>query len=263
MNVVNRCFMGIFCLFTSYLVSLNGADLHCIIVGDTGADDIKNAIQIDMRSVYFEAQRIASYTGMNLKISLYSGGEAKPSPLLQTIQSLQTNRDDAIIFYFSGHGYRLKDKASQWPYLLLLKEQKAINLDLITKALAEKTAHFILVIADCCNNVIQDQFARPVVEKEIKDKSSLTKIKRNYRSLFLESSVLITVTSAGVGQTSLCNSNGSHYTNSFLKALHNEAQVTNRSSNWSNIIERSAFMAREMALRTNHHQDAVYEIVPR
>lgn len=202
--------------------TLYAADLHVFLVGDYFSTDIRNASQTDVKAMREEAMRIANHINYNLKISLFVEGKAG-TELVKSLKSLTLAKDDAVLFYFSGHGYRPhKDAKSSWPYLDFPLEHHGVKFQDIINRITELKPKWALMIADCCNwTLASDELNPPLVKRRFR--SGPKDIQKNYRALFGNLKGCLAVASAKPGQASFCKSSGSFYTLSFLEAIHEVA----------------------------------------
>jgi len=190
--------------------------LHAIFAYDTHGSLAKPA-QLDIRKMRGHAARVSEATGLKLKETILKGD------ILKTLHSLQFNEDDAVLFYYSGHGF---NNGTPWPHLIL--GWKTVNLERVFKILSEKYPRFLLVMADACNHKAPDLIA--------KGEFVLTPlIKANYKKLFVETSAHIMVSSAFPGQIARADEkNGSHFTFHYLNAFF--LAVRKETTDWNSLL---------------------------
>lgn len=246
------CFILVLALKT---MPLDAANFHAIIVGDLDAYDLKPAIKNDLQSIQAEVQEITKYTGLTLKEKVFSGETARAELLLSYIKTLKVHKKDMVLFYFSGHGYRTPSMGtSPWPSLLFAFEGQGINADTLLKRLKAKKPRFLLMLTDCCNNVLPDHFAPPILIA--KSFSSLTK--KNYQKLFLKTWGTLVIASSEAGETSLATTKGSIYTAEFLQALHEEVKKPVSLSGWQNILDNASNETTTRAEKGSREQHPIF-----
>jgi hypothetical protein len=235
-----------------FLQPLQG-DIIAIIVCDTHAGNIENAVIMDLNNIRAEAQRIAEYTESDLKEMIFDGASLDPSDFLTTLKSLKFSANDSILFYFSGHGYRTyaKDDKIPWPNLFFSDSGKGIDYTQVLKILTAKNKRLLLAIADCCNNFMDDDIAPPVVKKDIKSKRDIERMKVNYKKLFLEKGNIL-VASSDISELSWCYNRGAVFTLALLEILQEEAQHK-KSPTWKSILNKTSEKIKK-------HQTPVYLI---
>ena len=68
-----------------------------------------------------EVNRITGYTGMSLNQKFFKGNDFKSQIVLDAINNLRVEPNEVILFYFSGHGFRVKENAQSG--LIILTKQ--------------------------------------------------------------------------------------------------------------------------------------------
>jgi hypothetical protein len=221
---------------------LEGANLHAIIVADTKDRSIGRSVNQDLLNMKSIASKIAKNTSLKLKSSVLSSKNASPSKLLACVKKLKVGKDDVVFFYFSGHGYRTASKGNiPWPNLEFSSLNKAVEFELITKKLSEKKPRLLLAIADACNGLIADAWAPLVVYKSAEKALAKDQIQENYKKLFLKTKGRILITSSESGELSWCGSDGSLYTNAFLRQLQSVVSSLQTPS-WENLLGWASLM---------------------
>lgn len=242
------------CFLVISSVSYAG-EVYAIIIADTTAENIDKAIKEDLKTIRGKVNVIARYIEMPLKELAFDGDNVKMDIVLPQIEALSFQPDDLVIFFFSGHGYRTNSKGDNpWPNLYFSKEKMGIDYLSIVQKLADKNPRLLLAVADCCNNVMMEQFAPPMYPK-FHMSSLRSRIKDNYRQLFVESSGVIVVSSSKAGEFSWALEVGSLYSGVFFESLQHEVSGYDMPS-WQTILDRAAYAIQE-------HQNPQYVILPR
>lgn len=217
--------------------TLCAAELYAFFVGDFHSLDIQQASRTDLKNMHEEAQRIAKYGNYKLKASFYAEEKKTGSKLLKALKKLAPQKEDMVLFYFSGHGYRpSKGYKNAWPYLDFPSEKHGMSYNDVINHIANLNPGFTLLIADCCNWTIPYGLGNPPLLKGCIPKSASEKqVKKNYKKLFCDSKGVIAIAGAQAGQASYCKSYGSFYTLSFLTGLHEVIQRQTDVS-WQSIL---------------------------
>lgn len=219
---------------------LEGATLHAMIVADTTDESIGESTAVDYQNMLQEARRIAKHTGLELNEITVRDQEATPALMWQKLNAIQVAPDDAIIFYFSGHGYRTSTKGSSpWPNLYFSRVQQGVDLGLVGQKLEEKNPRFLLVMADACNNIIPDEYAPMLVAKGLFSKPNEEQIKANYRALFLDTEGVVIATSSRAGEYSWGTDTGGLFTVALLRSLKQVVESSTVPS-WEKLMEKAA-----------------------
>lgn len=95
------------------------ANLHVLMVCDTNDHKIGQSIQIDIGRMKKQFKSIEKNTGLHLNLFLFQGSAAKPKEIIATLDSLDVEKDDVILFYFAGHGFRVEKKKTLCLFYIL------------------------------------------------------------------------------------------------------------------------------------------------
>lgn len=162
--------------------------------------------EIDYVRTTQEAGLIAAF--LNYEIVYYNGeGEdCSYENLMSSLNSLNCEKDDIILFYYSGHGTRSPQDKSEFPQMCLkyngYEQDKFVAMHTVVEKLQEKGARFTLVMADCCNVAGAGISAKSLMGRDGGAITDDVKVARNYRKLFLENDGIVAVTSSKQGQYS-------------------------------------------------------------
>ena len=211
------------------------ATLHVLFVIDTDDRNIGDMVARDLAIMGGEVQKIVAATGLTLNDRVYKGGDFTTANVKGAVRALSPGRDDVVLFYYSGHGFRTKTKKSKWPYLFFSKTpQNPVDFGWVAEEMSRKGARLTIVMTDSCNNVVnlqvrETQKALPAVS---------AKARNGYRDLFLKHRGFIAAASSIPGETSTATQSGSLFTLSFLKALRNE--VLQPQATWQSLMRNGA-----------------------
>lgn len=228
----------LFCLILHGSPQLYAADFYAFLVGDYHSQDIQQASRKDLQNIHEEAIRIANYAGYTLKVSFFADGNTNGTELLKVLKKLCPKKEDVVLFYFSGHGYRTSNHGtSPWPYLDFPAEHHGMSYQDVIAHIANLKPRLSILIADCCNWMIPYGFVNPPLLKGPRlAPASAKRLKRNYQKLFSETEGVIAIAGAQPGNASYCKIYGSFYTLSFLGSLQ---EVVQRKVhvNWTSVFE--------------------------
>lgn len=188
--------------------------LYAIIAADTRDASIGETVKVDVRNIDAELARIVQYTGLELdrRECIFNANWVKT--VVNNIPAV--GNDDVIIFYYSGHGFRMDSMTTQWPALYV--EGTGIELSEIHQTLKGKGAGLLLVMGDCCNSYVRDgsitllSTNRDAVPQQV--------VEANYKALFTAAKGDYIASGCSKGQYSFCNSTvGGYFTASWLAQL--------------------------------------------
>ncbi len=223
--------------FCSLCTPLSARDFHAILVADSYSEDISRATKTDLQMIEREIQTIVEIGKYNLKVRLFNKAKSIAHDVLKTIKSLKAQKDDILLFYFSGHGYRTSlNEGSPWPNLDFPLENCGLDFKEIIEEIRKKRAGLSIIFADCCNWKIS-QRAPPVIKGQLPELTISTSKKKNYNTLFFKTKGIIAVVSASAGQPSYCTVKGSFYTRSFLRSLKKVVEGERGEVSWSAVFK--------------------------
>ncbi len=210
-----------FLILSCFINSANCADLHAILVVDTNAYDLREAMVSNYWAWQIELKNIACHSGLELKTHIFKDDRAN-SNFIEELKDLSVEADDVILFYWSGHGFRTNEKDegnNPWPSFSFNGENVGFDLQELTEYLACKHPRLLISLADTCNNYIPDLWAPPLLAVKMQKKERVS-VQSNYFHLFREASGVIMAAGCHPGQYSWAYIPiGSIFTLSLLDAL--------------------------------------------
>lgn len=226
-------FIAIFLLLA---VEIQAKTLHAILVADT-VHDITAMTETDLTRWSNELQTIARYTKMELKEKIFSGSEFSKEKTQAYLRNVKIKETDAIIFYFSGHGYRTFQKKTRWPFLSFEFYKQGLDIQWIVKTIREKKPRFALVMSDCCNNFMEYGLFGKEKKNVIVNLKTVPPEWSGYKRLFCSAKGCIVISSCSEGQFSYGSYCGGLYTQCFFNSLYRE--LSEAAPSWKNLIQRA------------------------
>ncbi len=136
------------------LLPVKSQSLHAILFADTQDSKVGKCDLQDFNNIAVEVSTIASATNMQLKRYYYKDNQCSSRNLSYVLSNLKTEKDDVIIFYYSGHGTRSQGDVSEFPQMCLgSHDQSAFYpLEKVLRQLLDQPARLKIVLGDCCNS---------------------------------------------------------------------------------------------------------------
>jgi len=228
----------LFLLFTCY--GLDAAQMHAYLVCDTEASNIGYSVGENLENLRRELYLASNYTGLELVEHIYSEKEAT-SQFLKDMKKLKVDRNDVVIFYWAGHGYRTESKDNPWPSFSFANEWKGVDLNYVSQLLISKRPRLLLSWADTCNSYLPEYAAPPLAHKTHFAAADIPAevVKANYEALFLDSEGAYIASSSIPGQYSWYKIvGGGYFTNSLIASLQHEVHRM-EGTDWSYVLERA------------------------
>lgn len=207
----------------------SAAVLHAIILADTYSHTGYSAAT-SLVEVRGEVARIGEHTGLEVRQQVFEGGSCRGA-VLKALEVLQPAPDDRVLFYYLGHGYRKSYMRTPWPLIYFSEEENSLDVQLILESIIAKKPYFALLVADCCNNVMDGIVTiglHPLGRRSVAS---------GYRKLFLESQGVIAAVAAKAEDYAYCDDQGHCFSRAFWDALHLEAQTFEPS--WTRLLKRT------------------------
>ncbi len=241
--------------------NLSAQTVHVINFCNTLDPEI--GCDVDNLRTIQEAGMIAAMLDYGISFYCFEGEECSKENLMNTINSLSCEKDDIILFYYSGHGTRSQLDKSEFPQMCLkyqgYEQDKFVAAHTVIDMLQEKGARFTLVMTDCCNNTVAGVSSKTLMSKDGGAIEDDEMIKRNYRKLFLENKGWLAVTSSKKGQTSGGGKEiGGVFSYVFFEtalysATHGEIPAT-----WNDVLKATSDMLAAVTARPNKNPQAPY-----
>jgi Caspase domain len=242
--------------------------MHLLIVADTLDKKLGKAIILDVKKVMETFGGISKFLGIRFLPVIVQGKNYGKTGVQTALVKLRTavSPDDIVIFYYSGHGFRIPEKPGKYPNLKLknviaarpvnfrmdndsliwvkkerdLNINQTINLEEIFKTIRKMGARFNLVIGDCCND---DIFSVNIEGRKPSNTkgSGIEWDEANIRSLFLNKTPLsVIATAAKEGQRAAAkNGFGSFFTEFLKKSIESHCSRIRANVSWDLVLTQA------------------------
>lgn len=239
---------------------IDAAVLHVIIAGDTQCN-IGSGVEVDIALLRTECERIAKFTGLELRETTFIGEDFDSELILTSLKTLEAEPDDVVMYYHTSHGFRTRSMEKHWP-ALDFGAKPALDLSDIIAVLGVKQQRLTLILADCCNNCIPDWAVPPFCRMQIPYFFRRGYESRNYRHLFLEQQGMVVATASKPGQYAWIDLYfGGFFTTSFLYNLKAVCQrAPSESVSWDDVLLNCATDTLNRSQSTDHSQEPVYMV---
>ncbi len=224
-----------------------------------------------MKRVVETFSGLTNFLGIKIFSKTISGNEYSKKNIQTAINNIKPSANDIVIFYYSGHGFRLPENSRRFPNLKLKnfrndrrnfrdsilwinKDRQdnitySLNIEDIFNSIKAKKARFNLVLSDCCNNDIFS--TNSTGSKPLKTKGSGVEWNEdNIRVLFLNKNPMsILATAAQSGQKASSNNDfGGFFSYFFKTSMENYCSKLKKDGTWDLILQdtqkQTSFKAR-------------------
>lgn len=267
--------------------------LHLLVVADTLDETIGSSCNKDMQRAVETFKTLTDYLGIKFLPQTICGKQYSKTNVQAAIAALKPSPADIVVFYYSGHGFRIPEKPREFPNLKLknfknlrqnfrdstswIKKDRqdnitySMNMEDIFNMIRKKGARFNLVLSDCCDDDIFSVNATGTKPGKTKG-SGVEWSEDNIRTLFLNKTPMsILATAAKEGQRASSNNNfGGFFSYFFKMSMENYCSKLKTSPTWDQIFRDAAVQTINKANHTYCdkpyipanicHQEPIYKI---
>lgn len=203
------------------------AKLHLVLFINTDIPDIGQSCSVDQRVMETEFREISKVLGLPFQKYILSGDKFTKANAEKMLQDLKVKKNDVVLFYYSGHGFRWSNQTDKYPQLDMryseytpLSDNTSLALSDVSKVISAKGGRLNIILSDCCNSDIgrNQMTSTTFMASRAFQGAEIEKLK----VLFLKSSGTMTISGSGPGEYAWCNVNGGFFTLSFIQALKEE-----------------------------------------
>lgn len=220
--------------------------MHLVLVANTNDSALKVAAAIDLNKAESLFTDMADFLGIKTIKYKVSGNDFGKGNVLKAMDMLRPKPNDIVIFYYSGHGFRVQNKTSPYPMFDLRGKKgqnyltESLSIDSIYSLIKKKGARMNLILGDCCNwnpDVPLPYATKPIPEPRASD---VPWDEEKCRQLFLNP-VPITIMAAAADKDQLAVSNptlGSFFLHHFKQMLQTQLSTTNKGYfSWYQVLD--------------------------
>lgn len=222
--------------------------MHVILVCATTDPTLSEYSTYDLKRAEELFAKLADAIGIKANFIKIFGATYNKMNVDAAVKNLKSAPNDIVVFYYSGHGFRLPNLNRPYPFLDLRSDVKTqdykkhtVNIEDIFLSLKNKPSRFTLVLSDCCNSVPEGPNKISPLPPQPKA-SDLKWNFENLRVLFLNpKKTSLLLTAADKNQFANCNPKlGGFLSYYFKQSL--ETMLTNpnpREVSWFKISEET------------------------
>jgi len=217
--------------------------LFLVLVANTDDRSIGNTCEIDRKNTLETFQEISEFLDIKFLPTVIAGKDFSKVNVENAVMNIKPNKNDIVIFYYSGHGFNELEGNRKFPFLDLRNKvsQKygapfTMNIEDIFFNIKSKGARLNLVLSDCCNN---DPSQSSNISTDIAStrSSSIGWDKKKCMNLFLNQKLSILMTAASKGELSAGNSNfGGIFTFNLRESIEKFIAPFSLDTDWNNLI---------------------------
>jgi len=225
--------------------SNTAAKLHLVLFVNTDIPDIGQSCAVDQRVMETEFREISKAVGLPFQKYVLNGEKFTKANAEKVLQDLKVGKNDVVLFYYSGHGFRWSNQTDKYPQLDMryseytpLSDKTSLALSDVYRIIASKGGRLNIILSDCCNSDIgrNQMTSTTFMASRAFQGAEIKKLK----TLFLRSSGNMIITGSSPGEYSWCNVNGGFFTLSFIQSLKEEiGYMRNDTPSWEHIAQNA------------------------
>jgi hypothetical protein len=229
-------------LIVALMISISNAGaatVRVFILADTADGSIGAGVKANSERMKTLARNVADSLGAALDLSYISGADFSCNQIGGFIDAKPMSKDDIVIFYYAGHGYRLHSDTSRFPRLACSRSfYSNPGIEDVGLKLRSRGAGLVLAIADACNSYLGEP-------GEVAAEDAATAVSGALKILFGRYEGLLVMSGSEPGQYSFYAPNGGFFSNQLFSAI----AAVGADATWDEVIRRST-----RAFETNWEQ---------
>lgn len=214
-----------------------GQTLHLIVVGDTNDVSIGGGVKGNIDNVARWMENASKSLDVPLKKTIITGSQFNCKAFADVTNPSSITSNDTLVFYYSGHGYRLRSDTSKFPSFFCGQEvflNGAPGLVTVADSLTKTGARLVIAIADTCNIVIAESGTTPAVNNF--QQPNLAR-KSAYSRLLLAPRGVLLISSSSPGQYSWYYPTHGIFTSQLLDSLEKFTGIGG-SGQWDDVLDQ-------------------------
>lgn len=249
-------------IFLLISVAANSQTVH--ILAFCATNDMKHGVLTGVATsakntkLYFEQQfvpEVKKYSGCNVSANFYYDSQFNKSTLERIVNSLTSNSNDVIFFYYCGHGFNITSSNHLYPKLFLggMDDARSKWLEDVYSVLKQKKHRLLVTIAEACNREYDVSNAKNG-RGAFGPHPTYSKNGVNYRILFKDASGDYLCSSSQRKQASYFENGWGYFTDCFISAFDYETSEMTSSPSWDNILATAKQKTQEVAYQNGDEQ---------
>ncbi len=225
--------------------------LFLLVVASTRDSTLMpNAEQDARRMVDFFTDIAEVQLNIPIFVDSVYGSRYNKANVEAALDKLKPGKNDIVVFYYSGHGFRdQKSPAKEFPFLDLRDPNKrprpeprlqALNIQDIYSTIIKKGARLNLVLSDCCNDTVEARKPKSTVAPPA-TRWPIRYAVPNVNTLFLSKTPMnILMTAASKDERAIITPRfSSYFTYFFVESLRSSLGGANGSPSWFQVMENT------------------------
>lgn len=218
-QIYQRIFSVLICIAWANFV-LAETTLHVVVCADSNDERLKFGLNTNISNLQGLFKQ--NVPKSQLDFHEISGDATNINFILRKIRSISVDSDDALIFFFTGHG---AFEVNRQEHLITLNNNEILKRSVLLAELKAKNPQLTVLITDTCSNLVDIWGNSP-------ESNSPARISPLFHSLFVQTRGVVDISGTKPGEIArLCNY-GSAFVLGFSEVLGN----SQRTISWASVI---------------------------
>jgi hypothetical protein len=212
--------------------------MHAILIGDTKDGSIGAGITENLKNMNSFLQSVETVGQISISKTEIKDDKFNCKSITQTIEQLNLEPTDVVLFYYSGHGFRRDSTQTKFPEFDCRRTSDPDRAELagiVNDLVQSKKPKFVVALADTCNKLSTASIAAPAAAAF----ASPADRKAAFQRLFLGYSGTLMMSGAVPGEYSWYlvsgSSLGGFFTNQLLRTINQKILEQGPKSRWEDI----------------------------
>lgn len=246
--------LGWLCVFLLAFSSFSkAANLHAVLLASDLDDSIGPSVAVDLAKAKKLVKGVADAADLDLKLHVFNQSKFNKDYILKSLNAINVNRDDAVFFYYTGHGARYRKTPTHWPDMLLARQftspSQLYSFYDATDLLVKKSPRFMFAVIDACNSYLDRSPAEASSARALGNPDL-------YRRLFTQYQGVVRVSATSPGETALGNINGG----AFSRKLFSTMSSLPASADWQKVSQSVSAPIVSEFKGSEHRQTPLWQV---
>lgn len=167
--------------------------IHAVLVADTKDGSIGTGVAENETNIASFLNNLKTLTELNVASTVIDGANFSCKSIIDSINGLNVAADDAVFFYYAGHGFRRDGSQTQFPeFFCGGPRDPTLTLSQAVNMIQSKQPRLVIAIADACNKITEPApviAAAPSIA-DVDRKGALLRLFKDYRGTLIMSGAI-------------------------------------------------------------------------
>lgn len=216
--------------------------LHALVAGCTNDPSIGKGAKQNVADVSNLLQSAAAAMDCEFDFEVFEDPQCTKANVINWINNLDIEKDDVVVFFYSGHGGRALNDSDPFPQMCMNNPRRQdlfMPVAQVDKLIAAKSPRLRIIITECCNSESAGIKSKPLFAMAEGNQTSLSTYNvKALRDLFFNTEGKVMITSSKAKEYSWMLPDGGIFMHNFIDAFNEAAIHGSLTADWSAIFNR-------------------------